>query len=178
MIVTGLVICSFYGGGFPVPGQFTQAAQAATGEKLTYIDLVNRLTDLEQLAVLPEPGEKCVQWSSYDRRSKYDEASGKYVNWSANGDGGGIIRKQDGQLVFAEMEGPGVIWRIWSADAQNGRVKMYLDGAQKPVVDLPFKGYFNCENEPFTRPALVHRTRASHGARMELLCPHPVSEVM
>ena len=158
MTVIGLVVCSFYGGGLLVPGQFTQAVQAAEAERLTYIDLVNRLTDLEQLAVLPAPGEKCVQWSSYDRRSKYDQTTGKYVAWSANGDGGGIIRKEDGDLVFAEMEGPGVIWRIWSADAQNGRVKTYLDGAEEPAVDLPFKGYFNCENEPFTRPALVHRT--------------------
>ena len=45
-------------------------------EKLSYVDLVKRLTDLERLAVLPQPGEKCVQWSSFDRRSKYDEATG------------------------------------------------------------------------------------------------------
>jgi hypothetical protein len=39
--------------------------------------------------------------------SKYDEATGKYIGWDANGDGNGIIRKE-GKLVFAEMEGPGV----------------------------------------------------------------------
>jgi hypothetical protein len=125
---------------------------------LTYIDLVNRLTDLEHLATLPAPGEKCVQWSSYDRRSKYDQASGKYVDWSANGDGDGIIRKENGEIIFAEMEGPGVIWRIWSALANQGHVKIYLDGNEEPAVDLPFDGYFNCKNEPFTRPALVHTT--------------------
>jgi len=127
-------------------------------ERLTYIDLIKRLTDLEHLAVLPSPGEKCQQWSSYDRRSKYDEASGKYIDWSANGDGDGIIRKENGELVFAEMKGPGVIWRIWSALAKDGHVKIYLDGAREPAVDLPFDGYFNCQNEPFTPPALVHTT--------------------
>jgi len=125
-------------------------------QKLTYADLVKRLTDLEQLAVTPAPGEQCVQWSSYDRASRYDAATGKYVAWDANGDGNGIIRKEGDKLVFAEMEGPGCIWRIWSAAPKKGHVRMYLDGAAKPVVDLPFVGYFDCKNKPFTRPALVH----------------------
>jgi hypothetical protein len=148
MIVIGVVIC----------GLFAQLAMAQTPERLTYIDLIGRLTDLEYLATLPEPGEKCSQWSSYDRASKFDEASGKYIEWAANGDNDGIIRKENGKLVFAEIEGPGVIWRIWSALAKEGHVKIYLDGAAEPAVDLPFIGYFNCKNEPFTRPALVHET--------------------
>jgi hypothetical protein len=113
---------------------------------------------LEHLATLPDAGEKCVQWSSYDRRSKYDSASGKYIDWAANGDGEGIIRREGDVQVFAEIEGPAVIWRIWSALANQGHVKIYLDGNKQPVVDLPFDGYFNCKNEPFTRPALVHTT--------------------
>jgi len=147
--------------------------KAAAAEKLTYVDLVNRLTDLEQLAVLPEPGEKCDQWSSYDRASKYNEASGDYVNWAANGDGDGIIRKENGELVFAEMKGPGVIWRIWSAMPKEGHVKIYLDGAKEPTVDLPFIGYFNHENEPFTRPALVHE--AARGQNCYIPIPYQKS---
>ena len=46
------------------------------------------------LAVLPQAGEKCAQFSSYDRKSKFDEATGKYVQWDANGDGSGILRKE------------------------------------------------------------------------------------
>ena len=148
-IVTTFVICVFFGVGHVSP---------VAAERLTYVDLVGRLTDLEHLATLPAPGEKCVQWSSYDRRSKYDSASGKYIDWSANGDGGGIIRKEGDRQVFAEIEGPAVIWRIWSALANQGHVKIYLDGNEQPAVDLPFDGYFNCKNEPCTRPALVHTT--------------------
>ena len=129
---------------------------ATAQQKLTYVDLVQRLTDLEHLATLPEPGEATTQWSSYDRASRYDAATGKYLGWDANGDGGGIIRKEAGQLVFAEMEGPGCIWRIWSATPKAGRVRIYLDGAKEPAVDLPFLSYFDRKNEPFTRPALVH----------------------
>lgn len=135
-----------------------RCSPAQGAERLTYVDLISRLTDLEHLATLPAPGEKCAQWSSYDRRSKYDAATGKYVAWSANGDGTGIIRKEGDELVFAEIEGPAVIWRIWSALAKEGHVKIYLDGATEPAVDLPFDGYFNHQHEPFTRPALVHTT--------------------
>jgi hypothetical protein len=134
------------------------AATAGAQEKLTYLDLVKRLTDLERLAVLPPPGDTCAQWSSYDRGSKYDEATGKYVNWAANGDGTGIIRKEGDNEVMAEMEGPGCIWRIWSAKADAGHVKIYLDGAAEPAVDLPFAGYFDGKTAPFVYPSLVHMT--------------------
>ncbi|MHC4741439.1 MAG: DUF2961 domain-containing protein, partial [Planctomycetota bacterium] len=42
--------------------------------------------------------------------------------------------------------------------AKEGHVKVYIDGAAEPVVDLPFIGYFNRQNEPFTHEALVHMT--------------------
>ena len=54
------------------------------------------------------------------------------------------------------MQGPGVVSRIWSALADQGHVQVYLDGAL--AVDLPFAGYFDGSNVPFTRPALVHET--------------------
>ena len=128
----------------------------AAQQELTYVDLVKRLTDLEYLATAPAQGEQCAQCSSYDRRSRYDAATGKYVDWDANGDGNGIIRKEDGKQVLAEMEGPGCIWRIWSATPKQGHVRIYLDGESAPAVDLPFVGYFNHKNEPFTRSAIVH----------------------
>jgi hypothetical protein len=132
------------------------AVSAGAQEKFTYVDLAKRLTDLERLAVLPAPGDTCAQWSSYDRASKYDVAAGKYVAWDANGDGGGIIRREGDLSVFAEMEGPGCIWRLWSAKADNGHVRIYLDGAAEPAVDLPFAGYFDRKNAPFVYPSLVH----------------------
>ncbi len=129
---------------------------AASAANLTYVDLVRQLTDLEGLSVLPASGEYCAQCSSYDRASRYDEQTGKYVAWDANGDGQGIIREENGMLVIAEMKGPGCIRRIWSAAPGDGHVKIYLDGAAEPVVDLPFKGYFDLKNSPFGYPSLVH----------------------
>ena len=160
-----IVVGCSYACVWPVPAQFTQSAQAGPPERLTYIDLINRLTDLEQLATLPAPGEKCAQWSSYDRRSKYDEKSGKYIGWSANGDGNGIIRKEDGKLVFAEMQGPGVIWRIWSAMAKEGHVKIYLDylweNAEAALAYI--EAYLDTNNKLYLLDALtILRAIAKH----------------
>ncbi len=140
---------------------FGLSAAVQAGQTLTYVDLVNRLTDLEYLSTLPEPGEKCSLWSSYDRASKYDETTGKYVAWDANGDGSGIIRKEGEQSVIAEMEGPGCIRRTWSATAGKGHVKIFLDGATEPAVDLAFDDYFSRKSEPFMYPALVYKTAAN-----------------
>lgn len=137
-------------------GSLLLLASFAGAETLTYQDLVKRITDLEHLSVLPKDGENCAQWSSYDRASKYDAATGKYIHWDANGDGSGYIRDEGNQQVLAEMNGPGVIWRIWSAAPDNGHVRIYLDGASEPAVDLPFSGYFDHHNPPFTRQQLVH----------------------
>ena len=40
--------------------------------------------------------------------------------------------------------------------AKEGHVKIYLDGAELPAVDLPWAGYFDRTHEPFTRPNLVY----------------------
>ncbi len=130
---------------------------ASAEETHSYADLVHQLNNLERLAVLPAPGNTCQQWSSYDRASKYDAKTGKYVCWDANGDGGGIIRREGNQQVFAEMEGPGCIWRIWSALPEKGRVKIYLDGNPEPVVDMPFADYFDGKHAPFNYPLLSYR---------------------
>lgn len=130
-------------------------------EQLKYSDLVSRMLDLERLATLPAPGETSGMWSSYDRASRFDAATGKYVFWPANGnDGWDCIRMDGDRMVVAEMEGPGVIWRIWSANPGTGAMKIYLDGAAEPVVNLPFDDYFGKDKPPFNLPELSYVTRA------------------
>lgn len=112
-------------------------------KKLSYADLVGHLTDLEALAVLPAPGEKCAQESSTDRNARYDEASDTYVDWEANIDSGITIEKKEGEkIVLAEMKGPGCIWRIWSGEPAKKNIQVILDGAKEATLDMPFEEYF------------------------------------
>jgi len=132
----------------------------AQAETYTYPQLVQRITDLEHLAQIPPEGEKTALASSYDRRSQYDATNDKYLDWSANFDGDGVVRKEGDNVVMAEMQGPGCIWRTWSAEVHEGHVKIYLDGDEKPAVDLAWKDYFDNKSGPFTWPNLAYNTTA------------------
>jgi hypothetical protein len=134
-------------------------------ETLTYQDLVDRLTDMQHLATPPGPGEKGELASSYDRASKYDAATDTYLDWGANGDGnfGGDQNRtmENGKVVLMDVKGPGCIWRTWSATPNNGHVRIYLDGADTPAIDLPFTGFFDRKTDPFTRPQIVYETTSN-----------------
>jgi hypothetical protein len=134
---------------------------ASPAETLTYPDLCRRLTDLDHLAVLPPDGEKTQLASSYDRASKYDAASDKYIDWDANDDGSGLVSQDANSVTLAEMTGPGCLDRIWSAAPGDGHVRIYLDGSTTPAIDLPFADYFSHKAAPFTRPNLCYHTGAA-----------------
>lgn len=129
-----------------------------SSQQLSYTDLLKRLHDQEQLTFVPDPGEKTATFSSYDRSSKYDTLQQKYVSWGANGDGDGFIRKEGDELVVFEADGPGVIWRFWSALAKEGHIKIYIDGQKNPIIDKPFRAFFETFEEdipPMNFPELV-----------------------
>ncbi|MDT0678501.1 glycoside hydrolase family 172 protein [Autumnicola musiva] len=131
-------------------------------KSVSYLEVVNKLTDLKALAKLPESGENSAMWSSYDRESKIDPETGEFIKWDANNDGlkPQFIRKEGDKEVLAEMEGPGAIVRIWSASPRNGQVKIYIDGQEEPVVDLPFIDYFKPSIPAFDFSELVYETNA------------------
>ena len=120
---------------------------------MTYGELLQRLTDLKLLAVPPAMQEQSGCMSSTDRSARYDPATDKYIDWGANNDGDGFIRKkEDGTIVAFEREGPGVIWRIWSALPETGRFCVFIDDNQQPVIDVPFIDWF--EKAPGETPPL------------------------
>lgn len=153
---------------------FLLASCRNTTNTLKYEDTVNRLINLELLAVLPEEGEQSAMWSSYDRRSRYDELTDTYIEWYANSDGAyQYIRMEGENEVLAEMEGPGAIVRIWSARPDTGHVKIYIDGSEEPVVDLPFVDFFSGDVPPFNFKSLVYR--ASEGCNNYVPIPYQKS---
>ena len=137
---------------------------ATAGQTLSYADIVRRLYDLEGLAKPPAEGERSGNFSSWDRGAKYNEATGQYENWHANRDGGGSIRREGDGIVAAEMKGPGVIWRVWSAMPKAGKIRIYIDGGERPALDIPFKDYFNNKQGMFAHPELVHVLSRGHNS--------------
>ncbi|MCW1887644.1 DUF2961 domain-containing protein [Luteolibacter flavescens] len=112
-------------------------------ETLSYRDLVTRLTGMERLASPVVAGERGGASTSHDRDSAYDAATGAYRDWGANDDGWGFIRKEGNGQVLVDLEGPGVLWRVWSAKPEQGHIRIYLDGSTTPIVDKPFRSLFD-----------------------------------
>ncbi len=132
-------------------GSLVLLAALSHAAELDYSYFLRTLTDLDRLTILDE-GVTCKQFSSYDRASKYDDKTDKYIDWAANGDAGHYIRKEaDGEAVMAEMDGPGCIVRIWSANPQ-GKIRFYLDGDAKPTYEWPFADLFHDKVPPFKPP--------------------------
>jgi hypothetical protein len=81
---------------------------------------------------------KCFQFSSYDRTG-------------GNRDFGNFLRMDGKTAVLAEMDGPGAIVRIWSANPR-GRMRIYLDDMDKPVIDCPMRDFFEGRVAPIRPP--------------------------
>lgn len=95
------------------------------------------LVDWDSMAVFP-PGRRAGMFSSTD----------------PNGEGrdcGNFLRIEGNRYVLAEMEGPGVITRLWSANPQ-GQLRIELDGRPEPAVDALFKDIFEDRCPPFRSP--------------------------
>jgi hypothetical protein len=104
-------------------------------------DSVLRLIDLAGLADL-ERGVTCRQFSSSDPAGRGD-------------DHGHFLALDGGRARLAEMDGPGVITRLWSANAA-GRLRIYLDGEETPRLDVPFQEVFTGKAAPFVPPIATH----------------------
>lgn len=71
--------------------------------------------------------------------------------------------------VLAEMDGPGCVVRIWSANPNDaGKVRIYLDGAKEPLIEAPLQALLGGkwktqidgkEVTPFPDPLACERSR-------------------
>jgi len=129
-----------------------KAKQSA--QPVAFTNLLNELTDLTILAEVPDYQFTYKQASSYDRRSTnpYDKTE---TNWFANADAGQFIRVENktgtNEYVMMDANGPGAIVRIWSANP-GGIIRIYLDGNEKPEIEMPMKEILNGKNKLFPNP--------------------------
>lgn len=100
---------------------------------------------LKRIDKLPEyrTGSYVEQFSSYDRTGGNDDGfAGTYS----------FLRKEGDRLVIAEMEGPGVINRIWTPTPTDNMLYFYFDGQDEPGLSIRFSDLFSGKVYPFTKP--------------------------
>ena len=100
---------------------------------------------LKRIDLLPEyrTGTYVESFSSYDRKHGNDDGfDGTYS----------YLRKEGGKLVIAEMNGPGVIERIWTPTPNDNMLYFYFDGQKKPSLSIKFSDLFSGKVFPFVKP--------------------------
>lgn len=100
-------------------------------------------TDLSRLPRLRD-------WTS-NLQSSYDRSGG-------NGDFQSFPALTGKTATLADLAGPGAVVRLWSANP-NGQLKVYIDDAALPVLDMPFAKLFDGSLPAFAPPL----TQASSG---------------
>lgn len=115
-----------------------------TPDVVTFEGLLLEMTDPARHARLRKPAFRCAQFSSYDRASVAPDEDG----WFANMDRSHFLHteERDGETtcVLMDAEGPGAIVRFWGTwhgpgggPFSNGTLRIYLDGAEEPVIEGP-----------------------------------------
>jgi hypothetical protein len=141
-----------------VPFAFVLAAAPAFAEAPPW----EIWSDLSRLAAL-SPGEQgllqsshCLSGCGSDRHSP--------KAWR-------YIRKDGDEGVVFEETGPGAITRLWMTMGEGVsvpldpeiRIRIYVDDAEAPVVDLPLPELFSGETPPFLAPLVADRSQSSGG---------------
>lgn len=107
---------------------------------------ISELTDVVKAAYLRD--SVVTQVSSFDRTGGNDDGfSGTYS----------YIRKEGDNFVIFDAEGPGCLYRLWSANAGPGWVKFYFDGEDTPSIQFDhFEDMFTNVKYPFIPPFSQH----------------------
>jgi hypothetical protein len=135
----------------------------SSAKEITMKSLLIEMTDRDRLAKFPDPPYRCMQASSYNRESVSPDLPG----WFADSDGIGYIRTEEingsTEWVLMEDEGPGALTRIWAVcfyySLQNtvgANIKVYLDGADEPVISTNF--FSLVKGQDFIEPPFADST--------------------
>jgi hypothetical protein len=103
------------------------------------------LEELTRLDRLPEfkPSVKVGMVSSYDRSGGNDDGfSGKYS----------FVRQDAEGVVLADLQGPGVIYRVWTPTPTDDVLEFLFDGEVKPRIAVKFRELFLGQHPAFPRP--------------------------
>lgn len=103
---------------------------------------IEQLYRLDRLATFRD-SVQVASVSSYDRTGGNNDGFGGQYSF---------VRKQSGGLVLADLEGPGVIYRIWTPTPTDDMMEFYFDGEAEPRIRVKFRELFMGTHPAFERP--------------------------
>ncbi|MFC1792961.1 glycoside hydrolase family 172 protein [Planctomycetota bacterium] len=103
---------------------------------------IQELYRLDRLAVFKESLE-VASVSSYDRTGGNNDGFGGQYSF---------VRKEKDGLVLADLQGPGVIYRIWTPTPTDDMLEFYFDGENEPSIRVKFRDLFLGKHPIFVRP--------------------------
>jgi len=102
---------------------------------------IQELYRLDRLAVLKESIE-VASVSSYDRTGGNNDGFGGQYSY---------VRKEKDGLVLADLQGPGVIYRIWTPTPTDDMLEFYFDSENEPGIRVKFRDLFFGKHPVFVR---------------------------
>lgn len=114
---------------------------------------VNRLTDFDSLPILTH---ETTKWATTHDRTGGNADNRYFLNLKT---GRYEYNCLDGQVAtLAKLEGPGCVRYIWSA-APGGVMLIYIDGADKPSIEMSVHDLFGGKKDPFRKPLVGAPTK-------------------
>lgn len=104
---------------------------------VTVFTLLSDMSSRETVTYYPKNDYRLLQASSYNRKSVSPNSTG----WFENNDMSHFIRVEQNcgrrEFVMLDTDGPGAVVRWWMTfyKAQNGRIRIYIDNYERPVVE-------------------------------------------
>ncbi|NLH18228.1 MAG: DUF2961 domain-containing protein [Phycisphaerae bacterium] len=103
---------------------------------------IQELYRLDRLPTFRE-SVKVASVSSYDRTGGNNDGFGGQYSF---------VRKENGGLVLADLEGPGVLYRFHTPTPTEDLLEFYFDGEQKPRIQVKYRDLFMGNHPAFPRP--------------------------
>ena len=136
-----------------ITGALLLSSSYLSAETVSLNSLLKDMVSRETLTRMPKHSYQAKAATSYDRKSKVNNPEdGKYVEkkgrdwgkgWFANHDFKQFIRLEEnnGRKEYVMMEdfGPGALVRFWGIKYNKGNIRIYLDGKQEPVINMPYE---------------------------------------
>lgn len=111
--------------------------------------LIVGIEELHRLDLLPtfEAPVRVASISTHDRTGGNDDGfSGK----------NSFVRKEGDDLVLADLQGPGCLYRFHTPTPTDALIEFYFDGEAVPRIRLPLRQMFTGKHEPFVEPICGH----------------------